>query len=124
MPGAANCNEVWSSVDGARWTLETEHAGWCLRVSPAFAVYENRMWIMAGTENFYDDNLDTLKNDVWSSSDGTMWSLEADSAAWPQRTHAQAVLFSGRIWTAGGYGEVLDSQVWSLHVPPELLDDE
>ena len=73
MPGAANCNQVWSSADGANWTLVNPGAGWCPRVSPSFAVFRDRMWIMAGTENFYEDTGDTLKNDVWSSADGRDW---------------------------------------------------
>lgn len=102
MPGAANCNEVWSSADGAHWNLETPNAAWCPRVSPSFAVFRDRMWIMAGTENFYEDNDKTLKNDVWSSDNGIDWRLETDNAAWAKRTHAQAVVFDGKLWIMGG----------------------
>lgn len=102
LPGAANCNEVWSSLDGTDWQLETAHADWCARVSPSFAVFRDRMWVMAGTENFYEDNDDTLKNDVWSSVDGRDWRLETAHAEWSKRTHAQAVVFDGKIWIMGG----------------------
>jgi hypothetical protein len=102
LPGAGNSNKVWSSTDGAQWTLETDDPGWCPRVSPSFAVFRDRMWVMAGTENFYDDNDETLKNDVWSSADGREWRLETANAAWPKRTHAQAVVFNGKIWIMGG----------------------
>lgn len=102
LPGAENSNRVWSSTDGARWTLETDDPGWCPRVSASFAVFRDRMWIMGGTENFYDDNDHTLHNDVWSTADGRNWRLETDGAAWPRRTHAQAVVFDGKLWIMGG----------------------
>jgi len=102
LPGAENSNKVWSSTDGAQWTLETDDPGWCARVSPSFAVFRNRMWLMGGTENFYDDNEQTLKHDVWSSADGRNWRLEIEHAAWPRRTHAQAVVFDGKLWLMGG----------------------
>ncbi|HJN16310.1 MAG TPA: galactose oxidase [Armatimonadota bacterium] len=102
LPGKENSNEVWSSTDGAEWTLETDHAGWCPRVGMSFVVFKDRMWVMAGTENFYEDNDDTLKNDVWSSADGKTWKLETENAGWAKRTHAQAVVFDGKIWIMGG----------------------
>jgi hypothetical protein len=102
LPGAENSNKVWSSADGAEWVLECESAGWCPRVSPSFAVFKDRMWVMGGTENFYEDNEQTLKNDVWSSVDGKDWKLETEHAAWNKRTHAQAVVFDGKLWLMGG----------------------
>ncbi|MBI2300537.1 MAG: galactose oxidase [Armatimonadetes bacterium] len=102
LPGAENSNKVWSSADGAEWTLETDRPGWCPRVSPSFAVFRERMWVMGGTENFYDDNDQTLKDDVWSTADGRDWRLEAEHAGWPKRTHAQAVVFDGKLWITGG----------------------
>lgn len=102
LPGAENSNKVWSSADGAEWVLESESAGWCPRVSPSFAVFKDRMWVMGGTENFYEDNEQTLKNDVWSSTDGKDWKLETEHAAWNKRTHAQVVVFDGKLWLMGG----------------------
>lgn len=102
LPGAANTNEVWSSRDGAAWVLETEDPGWCERVSPSFEVFNDRIWLMGGSENFYRDDDETLKNDVWSTVDGVQWRLETESAAWPKRTHAQAIVFDGKLWLMGG----------------------
>ncbi len=102
LPGAENTNTVWSSPDGAEWVLETDDPGWCPRVSPSFVVFRDRMWIMGGTENFYQDDDTTLKNDVWSTADGRNWRCEIEHAAWPKRTHAQAVVFQNKIWIMGG----------------------
>ncbi len=102
LPGTVVSNRVWSSIDGAQWTLETDAAGWCPRVSPSFVVFKDRMWVMGGVEDFYQNNDETLKNDVWSTADGKAWHLEVDHAPWSKRAHAQAVVFDDRIWIMGG----------------------
>ena len=116
LPGKDNSNAVWSSPDGAQWTLESEHAGWCPRVAPCFTVFKDRMWVFGGTENFYEDTDVTLKNDVWSSTDGRDWKLETAQAAWPKRTNAQCVVFDGKMWLMGGGRwapeTVLHNDVW------------
>lgn len=101
LPGAENSNKVWSSQDGAHWILEGE-AGWSPRVCHGYAVFRERMWILGGTENFYDDNDQTLKNDVWSSEDGRAWRLETDAAAWPRRRDAGIAVFRDKLWIMGG----------------------
>ena len=101
LPGTVVSNKVWSSADGAEWTLEAE-AGWCPRVSPSYAVFADRMWIMGGVEDFYQNDDQTLKNDIWSSADGREWKLEVENAPWSKRAHAQAVVFADKIWIMGG----------------------
>ena len=102
LPGTVVSNKVWSSIDGAEWTLETDGAGWCPRVSPSFVVFKDRMWVMGGVEDFYENNDQTLKNDVWSTADGKAWTLEVANAPWSKRAHAQAVVFDDKIWIMGG----------------------
>ena len=57
---------------------------------------------MGGVEDFYQNNDETLKNDVWSTADGKAWHLEVDHAPWSKRAHAQAVVFDDKIWIMGG----------------------
>lgn len=102
LPGKENSNQVWSSPDGKDWTLECKSAGWSPRVSACHVVFKNRMWVFGGTDNFYEDTDDTLHNDVWSTADGKDWKCEVANAAWPRRTHAQGVVFNGKIWILGG----------------------
>ena len=101
LPGKENSNKVWTSTDGAAWKLEGQ-AGWCPRVSASFVVFKDRMWVLGGTEDFYDHSEAMVKNDVWSSADGTSWKLETPSAGWSKRAHAQAVVFDGKMWILGG----------------------
>ena len=56
-------NDVWSSLDGAHWSLVTSNATFPARIGPACLVFNNRMWVMGG--GGFDD--------VWSSSDGVKW---------------------------------------------------
>ena len=101
LPGTDCSNKVWSSTDGAEWTL-AGHAGWCPRLATGFVVFKDRMWVLGGTNDFYDNNDDTLFNDVWSSSDGREWNLEVENAPWSKRSHHQAVVFDDKIWIMGG----------------------
>jgi hypothetical protein len=101
LPGKDNSNEVWTSTDGAAWTLEGQ-AGWCPRVAASFVVFRDRMWVLGGTESFYDHSDAMVKNDVWSSADGKDWRLETPNAPWSKRAHAQALVFDNRIWVMGG----------------------
>ncbi len=102
LPGTVCTNEVWSSKNGKDWTLETRSAGWSPRLSPGFVVFKGRMWVMGGTSDFYQNNDQTMFNDVWSSADGKNWKLETANAPWPKRAHGQAVVFDGKIWIMGG----------------------
>lgn len=101
LPGAANSNEVWTSTDGLDWTLVGQ-AGWCPRVSASYAVFKDRMWVLGGTESFYDHSDAMIKNDVWASADGREWELVTASAPWAKRAHAQSVVFDGKLWIMGG----------------------
>jgi len=101
LPGAENSNKVWSSRDGADWTLEAE-AGWSPRVCHAYAVFRDRIWIMGGTENWYDDNESTVKKDIWSSADGKAWELQSSAAPWGARRDARLFVFRDNLWLIGG----------------------
>ena len=59
--------------------------------------------------------------DVWYSRDGVDWTELKSTQIWSKRHEHSAYVFEDRIWVAGGYGEVLDSQVWSLYLPPDFF---
>ncbi|MEX0977359.1 MAG: sialidase family protein, partial [Pirellulales bacterium] len=64
-------NEVWSSADGARWTLEKPNtfldrsfdpaSDWEGRHTAGYVVFKDRMWIIGG-----DSNQGHYQNDVWT----------------------------------------------------------
>ncbi len=102
LPGSHCSNQVWASANGEDWELVNPSAPWRARLAPGFAVFKNRMWLMGGTEDFYHNNDTTMMNDVWSSSDGKNWKLEAEEAPWSKRAHGQAIVFKDKIWMMGG----------------------
>ena len=62
-------NDVWYSVDGTTWTRATAAADWEKRSSAAVIVFDNKLWVIGGTNPgssvYYDD--------VWYSTDGIDW---------------------------------------------------
>jgi hypothetical protein len=71
-------------------------------VAASFGVFKDRMWILGGTENFYDHSDAMVKNDVWASADGRKWEQVTANAGWSKRAHAQTVVFDSKIWVMGG----------------------
>lgn len=102
-------NEVWSSVDGADWTLEKPNTfldrsfdpaqDWEGRHTAGYVVHRNRMWIVGG-----DSNQGHYQNDVWSSADGKKWTLEnaGHPLPWANRALHHTVAFKDWIWVLAG----------------------
>jgi hypothetical protein len=102
LPGYEATCEVWSSTDGAEWDRSRD-AAWSARMGAGAAVFKDRMWILGGTENYlFSDDDACLRNDVWSSSDGTNWELATPDAGWSPRAFHQAVVLDGKLWIVGG----------------------
>jgi len=91
------CNsEVWSSVDGAAWQLQT-HAPWAPRHTAGYVVHEDKMWIVGG-----DANQHHYQGDVWNTSDGVHWTQITDEVPWAPRVLHYTVAHRGKIWVIGG----------------------
>jgi hypothetical protein len=102
LPGHSASNQVWSSSDGANWDLVTSAAGWSPRIAAATVVFQGKMWILGGTENYYFGDQTSLKNDVWSTTDGAHWQQVVSSAPWSPRAYHQAVVLGDKIYVLGG----------------------
>jgi hypothetical protein len=102
-------NEVWSSIDGKKWTLEKPNtfkdrtfdttSDWEGRHTAGYAVFKDKMWIVGG-----DANQRHYQNDVWNSSDGKKWNLIAkdQQLPWAPRVLHYTVVHKGAIWVIGG----------------------
>lgn len=102
-------NEVWSSRDGADWTLIKPNtfrdstfdasADWEGRHTAGYAVFRDRMWIVGG-----DVNQGHYQNDVWSSEDGRTWQFvnKNKPVPWGPRALHYTVVHDDRIWVIGG----------------------
>ena len=100
-------NEVWSSEDGATWTLVKPNtfkdrgfdrtSDWEGRHTAGYAVYRGRMWIVGG-----DCNQGHYQNDVWNSKDGITWTLVNAAVPWGPRALHYTVVHDEKIWVIGG----------------------
>ena len=102
-------NEVWSSSDGATWTLVKPNsfkddsfdatADWEGRHTAGYAVYRDRMWIIGG-----DANQKHYQSDVWNSVDGRHWELvnRDKPVPWGPRVLHYTAVHDSRIWVMGG----------------------
>ena len=100
-------SDVWSSMDGANWGLETAGAGWAGREGHQALAHQERLYVLGG-----NDGSNSL-NDVWSSADGANWSRETAGAEWPGRKGHQSLSHQGRLYVLGGFGNSSLNDVWS-----------
>ena len=102
--GSGDTNDVWSSADGVNWTLEIEHAEFSPRHGMGIVVYDNRLWVIGGSF-YYTDALNISymgeTSDVWSSSDGVIWTLVNPSSFEP-REFCPVIVYDNKIWVVGG----------------------
>ena len=102
LPGNGPGNQVWSSENGIDWKQEAEHASWSARFASALVEFKGKLWLLGGCEQYHFGNADSIKNDVWSSSDGKSWKLETPHAGWSPRAYHQAAVLNDRIYVFGG----------------------
>ncbi|MBI4557371.1 MAG: cadherin-like beta sandwich domain-containing protein [Candidatus Hydrogenedentes bacterium] len=94
----SNDGKLYSSPDGATWTLVTDQAPWRGRYGAGGVVFNGKMWAMGGLKKEGE-----LFNDVWSSKDGVQWTLETEHAAWsPRQIFGMLAVHDSKIWLLGG----------------------
>jgi len=117
LPGHSASAEVWSSADGVNWQQVTANAGWSPRLAAGAVVFQGKMWILGGTENYYFGDESSLKNDVWHSVDGKTWTRTTADAGWSPRAYHQAAVLGERMYVLGGGNYVpkyhAKNDVWS-----------
>ncbi len=71
--------EVWSTLDGSTWVLETSTAPFGLRSEPVLVNFKEKMWVIGGTDSGYAGVAGGFESEkAWTSVDGTTWALETD----------------------------------------------
>ncbi|WP_299680245.1 kelch repeat-containing protein [uncultured Tenacibaculum sp.] len=104
-------NDVWSSSDGVNWNLEVANnmnSSFSPRTNHTSVVFNNKVWIIGG------GGINSILNDVWSSSDGINWNLETNNATFPARQGHTTVVFNNKIWIIGGKNNNSEfNDIWS-----------
>ncbi|HEX4069810.1 MAG TPA: galactose oxidase, partial [Planctomycetaceae bacterium] len=62
--------------------------------------------------------------DVWYSRDGRDWKPLKSNRIWKARHEESVYVFQDKLWVAGGHARPLNSEVWSLSIPPGSLDEK
>jgi hypothetical protein len=113
-------NDVWTSMDGSHWVLQTANASWSPRAGhAATAINRNGVTqlLIAGGQD-----MTGLFNDVWASTDGKVWVQMTPSAPWAARSWHTLIAVQGHLLLLGGHvsdeldadvDEVLRRDVWS-----------
>lgn len=119
VSGDTYMEDVWSSVDGVNWSLETSAAPWLGRRGHASVVFDDgsgaAMYVIGGFVVDEETGYREYRNDVWRSEDGANWreiksrtEPELDSLYdwFPRFNHACVVANHGGIdyiYLIGGY---------------------
>ena len=96
-------------IDGDRyWTNVLTVNPFTARNNHRSVTFDNKIWVIGG----YDGT--NRLNDVWSSSDGTNWSMASGGSFLAREGHGLVVL-GGKMWIIGGYGggTTFYNDVWS-----------
>lgn len=104
-------NDVWSSEDGANWTLVSDNAPWEPRIHLSTIVYNNKIWITDGSPG----SPSTLTNEVWNSSDGIQWNAVETQNIWTPRHATSLFNFQGSLWVVAGFN---GNDVWRFEDTP------
>ena len=84
-------NDVWSSVDGATWTIEQNATIGTARGGIRAVSMNGKIYIMGGRYNNVNFN---SSSNVWSSSNGTNWTIEPGTPGWSSRFNYGAVIYN------------------------------
>ena len=102
-------DDVWTSTNGEIWEPQP-NADWTKREEFRAVFHNGRIYVMGG---FDDTGVNgELKQDVWSTADGSSWVYEGD-ADWTARRGFVAMSHNGRIYVMGGNDGSYKNDVWS-----------
>lgn len=94
--------DIWSSSEGANWTLETNTAPFGVIKSHSTIVFNEKMWLYSGSNGTH------LNAKIWSTVDGINWIEETNDSTWNTvpfyGQHATTLfVFNNKIWRFAAY---------------------
>lgn len=126
-PATGTMNDVWSSTDGRTWVREKVNTftnaatfnytkDWAGRHFAGYTVHDDKMFIVGG-----DTIQGEYQNDVWSSTDGHVWTkVTQDFGLGPVRTFPHVTEFQGKLWAMGGQ---TFTDFGAQNIPANVYDD-
>ncbi len=85
------------------WRCVTDDAAFAARDGAGALVFRDRMWLLGGWNPGDKVHFPLICNsEVWSSADGSIWTLERSQAPWEGRHTAGYVVHDDRMWIVGG----------------------
>lgn len=90
-------NKSWSSTDGIHWTAHTKD-DWGERIGGQVVYFKEGLWMYGGMKYATSE----FTNEIWYSTDGSNWVLQAARGKWSPRKSHQLIVFSNRLWLFGG----------------------
>ncbi len=80
------------------WRLEQSAAAWTPRTDHTVTEFNGKLWLINGVLGASSGRA----RDIWSSTDGVIWTQEVSTVPWFERSHHCTVVFNGRLWILGG----------------------
>ena len=112
--GSTYYNDVWSSADGVTWTEQNPNAGFSARAGHQVVVNDGQLWLIGGGQHSVVNRDKEKKNDVWSSSDGIVWTERTANASFPERYEHQVSIYNNQFWLIGGRNNnAYFNDIWS-----------
>jgi N-acetylneuraminic acid mutarotase len=99
-----------------QWTCVTLEAAFAGRDGAGALTFGGKMWLLGGWNPGDKVHFPQICNsEVWSSTDGTTWTLVNPQAPWEGRHTAGCVVHNGRMWIVGGDANQhhYQNDVWS-----------
>lgn len=94
---------VWSTTNGTDWVEETSNAAFSGRVYHEAVVFNDAIYIIGG-----EDVAPNRLNDVWTSTNGSVWTQVTTLPAPPEteifseRNKFTATVYNDKVWVIGG----------------------
>ncbi|WP_292370506.1 hypothetical protein [Methanoregula sp. UBA64] len=107
--GGDRNNDIWSSTDGKIRTLVNASAPFQQMEFTPVTVFGDKLWIVGGGSNGPTHETKNPSvfpayefNEIWSSADGKIWTLETEHAGFSPRSEHGLAVFRNGIWVIGG----------------------
>jgi hypothetical protein len=95
-------NDIWTSAKGTDWNRLTDNAPFGKRYGHGCAVFGDRIVLLGGFNDAIGKRI--AYNDVWQSSDGSVWTAITENAPFAKEQFHSVITFDNKLWAIGGYG--------------------